>query len=423
MVPYIETMPLFSFHFLRKGLPLMRRTGDLKLIQELNRSIVLDTIREHGPISRSEIAKKNRISPTTVSSAVSELIQSGLIREDGAGTSSGGRKPILLSFEPNRRFLVGVTITNSIITIAELNLEAKVKRLETFPVRSETGEDFITYILQCMERFLSKCDRLHMCFGISVIAPGIIDSQKGIIRYNSKHRLKNVPFKEICEERFGLDTWLDNDTNALALAEKTFGRFQPYEHLIYIMIGDGVGSGIVVNGSIFRGFSGGAGEFGHISIDRGGIRCECGNRGCLENYVCWPAIYSRILSSIAQGKKTRMLDYAGGVMTDISPDIYRRAVRAGDELACEVTEEIAAYISTGLVSMVNLYNPEVVILGGEIVYDNPLLLSRLQENVGKYALDFVTDGLKIEQTSLGDNFLLVGSAAILLQDIFGFSIA
>jgi len=124
----------------------MQRTGNLKLIQELNRSIILKTIRHYGPISRSEIAKRNKISPTTVTAAVRELLQEGLVREDSVGTSSGGRKPILIRFSPESGFIIGVAITNSSIEIAEMNLEAKVCKQKIFPVRNLRGELVINYL-------------------------------------------------------------------------------------------------------------------------------------------------------------------------------------------------------------------------------------------------------------------------------------
>jgi predicted NBD/HSP70 family sugar kinase len=152
----------------------MQRTGDLKLIQELNRSIILRTIRHYGPISRSEIAKKNKISPTTVTAAVKELIRQGLVYEDGIGVSTGGRKPVLVRFSSDSKFIIAVAITNSSIKVAEMNLEAKVRR----------------------------------------------------------------QMKEMVEKQFKLKTWLENDANAIALAEKRFGAYRKFKNLIYITIGD-----------------------------------------------------------------------------------------------------------------------------------------------------------------------------------------
>ena len=173
----------------------MQRTGDLKLIQELNRSIILKTIQNHGPISRSEIAKRNNISSTTVTTAVRELIQQGLVYEDSIGESSGGRKPILVKFFSDSKFIIAVAITNSYIIIAETNLEAKVQRQEKFPVNNLTGKLFIDYLIKSISQFLKVYPDLEKCIGISITFPGIIDVKREVIGENTKLKLKNVPLK------------------------------------------------------------------------------------------------------------------------------------------------------------------------------------------------------------------------------------
>ncbi len=400
----------------------MQKTGNLKLIQELNRSIILKTIRHYGPISRSEIAKRNKISPTTVTAAVRELLQEELVREDSVGTSSGGRKPILIRFSPESGFIIGVAITNSSIEIAEMNLEAKVCKQKIFPVRTLRGELVINYLLKSIGQFLEEYSDLKKCIGISIISPGIIDVDKGIIYENTKLKLKDIPLKEMVEKRFKLKTWLENDANAIALAEKQFGDYKKYKNLVYVTIGDGVGAGIVINGSIFRGSSGGTGEVGHVSIDRNGIYCDCGNRGCLENYVSWPVIYSKTLSSVSQGKHTMMVKIAKGDINRITPSIFRAALKKDDQLAKEITKEVAGYLATGIVNLVNLLNPNIIILGGKVAYDNHFLLSRVKKLVFKQALAILTDKLKICPTSFGENFRMIAAATVPIQEIFHFSV-
>lgn len=157
------------------------------------------------------------------------------------------------------------------------------------------GELLIDYFLKAIGQFLEKYSD-KKCIGISIVSPGFIDVDKGIIYENTKLKLKDIPLKEIVEKKFKLKTWLENDANAIALDEKQFGAYRKFKNLVYVTIGDGVGAGIIVNGSIFRGGNGGTGELGHTSIDRNGIHCDCGNRGCLENYVSWLAIYSKLSS-------------------------------------------------------------------------------------------------------------------------------
>jgi len=401
----------------------MQRTGDLKLIQELNRSIILRTIRHYGPISRSEIAKKNKISPTTVTAAVKELIRQGLVYEDGVGVSTGGRKPVLVRFSSDSKFIIAVAITNSSIKIAEMNLEAKVRRQKVFPVYNLTGKLVIDYLLKSIGQFLEEYSDLTKCIGISIVSPGIIDVDKGIIYENTKLKLKDIPLKEMVEKQFKLKTWLENDANAIALAEKQFGAYRKFKNLIYITIGDGVGAGIIVNGSIFRGCRGGAGEVGHTSIDRNGIPCDCGNTGCLENYVSWPAICSKVLSSVAQGKPTMMSELVKGDISRITPSIFCDALKKNDQLAKEIMKDTAAYLATGMVNLVNLLNPDIIILGGKVAYDNQFLLSQVKKLVFQKALNILTDKLEICPTSLEKDFRMIAAATIPLQEIFHFSIS
>lgn len=401
----------------------MQKTGNLKLIQELNRSIILKMIRHYGPISRSEIAKKNKISPTTVTAAVKELIYQGLVYEDGVGVSTGGRKPVLVRFSSDSKFIIAVAITNSSIKIAEMNLEAKVRRQKIFPVYNLTGKLVIDYLLKSIGQFLEAYSDLTKCIGISIISPGIIDVEKGIIYENTKLKLKNIPLKEMVEKQFKLKIWLENDANAIALAEKRFGAYRKFKNLIYITISDGVGAGIIVNGSIFRGRRGGAGEVGHTSIDRNGIPCDCGNTGCLENYINWPTIYSKVLSSVAKGKHTMMSELVKGDISRITPSIFRDALKKDDQLAKEVMKDTAAYLATAIINLVNLLNPDVIILGGKVAYDNHFLLSQVKKLVFKQALTILTNKLEICSTSLRDDFRMVAAATIPLQEIFHFSIS
>ncbi len=400
----------------------MRRTGDLKLIQELNRSIILDTIRHYGPISRSEIAKRHKLSPTTVTSAVGELIRDSLVSEVGTGTSKGGRKPILLQFSPDSHFLIGISISGSKITIAEMNLEAKVRKKEIYAIKSYQGDRVISYLLEIMEKFFSPYESLENCVGISIVTQGIVDSDNGVIRYNPKLKLKDIPVKEIVESRFPIKTWLDNDTNAYLLAEKNIGDFCHFQNMLYVTIGDGLGSSILVNGSIYRGYAGGAGEFGHTTIDRTGVRCDCGNIGCLENYVSWPAIYAKLLSALAKGKQSSIFELAGNDVNRISATVFRQALEQNDPLAEGILEEIASYLASGLVNLVHLFNPEAIILGGEISFDNKLLVSKVTQYVHEYAHGILTEGLAICLNSLGEDVEVVGAAAVVLQDTFQFSL-
>lgn len=400
-----------------------KKTGDLKLMQALNRHIIFETIRDKGPIARNKIAEMVGVSPTTVASAVTELIREGFVTEMGEGESSGGRKPILVRFEPDNRFIIGVSITHLGVAIAELNLEAKIKMKRFAAFTSTTEEHIILQVLQEIELVIKGYNNLTGCLGISIICAGIVDAANGVIRYNSRLGLKDVPLKQIVGERFSLRTWLDNDVNAIVLAEKYLGGFADLAHLIYVRVGDGIGAGIMINGHVLRGFNGGAGEFGHTTIDWSGDLCHCGNMGCIGNYADWSGIYSRILSEISTGTKTAMLEFATGDITQITPSVFRESIIAGDALAIRLTEEAALHLSAGIVNLVNLFNPEAIFFGGELFEGNSLLIKLVKERVYKQSLEFLTQGLDICGSSFGEDDELIGAAAVVLQEVFGFSVA
>ncbi|WP_237392056.1 ROK family transcriptional regulator [Paenibacillus dendrobii] len=399
------------------------RKGDLKLVQELNRSMILNKIRGSGPISRISLAKECSISPSTVASAVQELIKEGYVSELGAGKSSGGRKPILLQFAPDNHFIIAVAITNSSIELAELNLEAHIKRKCLKPVKGETGEEVIQLMTEELDLFMQDCRDLERCAGIAVTVPGVVNVEKGIVYYNSKLRLDHVPLKEIIERRYGLRTWIENDANAAVLAERRFGNCGEYPDLIYIVVGDGVGAGILVNDNVLRGSSGGAGEFGHTSVSRSGIRCECGNVGCLENAVSWSAVYSRIVAGITSGRPTVLSELCRGNFSEIRPSLYKEAIRLGDALSMDINEEVAEHLSAGIVNLLNLFNPGAIIMDGSLAYDNPVLLERIREHVQRRGMRILKDGIPIKPSSFGTDGNLIGGAAVVLSQIFRFSLA
>lgn len=399
------------------------RTGDLKLIQELNRFIILKMIREEGPVSRSEIAKKNKISPTTVASAVQELIKDGLVSEIGVGRSSGGRKPILLQFSPDNHFMICVSITNSFIEAARMNLDFRIMKKHTVAMPERAGDQMLDAVLKVIDGMAGDAEEKHNCVGISVVTPGIVNNQSGVIHYNAKLNLADINLKHIIEERYGLKAWIENDTNAMVLAERKNGGYDNVRNLLYITVGEGVGAGIMLNDTLLRGARGGAGEFGHTSMDRSGIRCECGNVGCLENYVGWPAVYWRIVTSISRGRTTSMLHLAGGDRTAITPRIFNLALEEGDPLAGDIADEITGYLGAGIVNLVNLFNPEVIVIGGELIGEPGVLHRRISDYISKHALYVLSDGLQVRVSSLGRDAKLIGAASVLMQDLFHFTLS
>ncbi|WP_082235345.1 ROK family transcriptional regulator [Halobacillus massiliensis] len=399
----------------------MKRRG-FKLVQELNQFRILDMIRKNGPISRSDLAKNLNLSPTTVATAINQFVTEGLVVDGMTGHSRGGRKPILVSFVPSSKYLIGVSITNSLITIASMDMEAAILHKSTYVLNILKQDNIVDSIVSRINDYVAKVPELEHCLGISIICPGIVDAEHGIIRKNTKLQLEDVPLKALVEKQTGLKTWVDNDANAIVLAEKQFGDFQDKRNVLYIQLGEGLGAGIIINDEIFRGKSGGAGELGHISINKHGPVCECGNTGCLDHYVGWPAIYGKILSSLTRGHSSAMLSLAENEMSRIDVSIFLKALAQEDEMALSIASEMAEDLASGLVTLVHLFNPDVLLIGWEAVHKEPSLMSQIEKKLRDHSFTLFTNKLEVHPATLGDNPGLKGAAAVLLQDIFNFSI-
>ncbi|WP_059103004.1 ROK family transcriptional regulator [Shouchella shacheensis] len=392
----------------------MRRTGDLKLMQQLNRSIILNTIRESGPISRSQVAQKIRVSPTTVTSAVGELLEQSLVKEVGSGSSNGGRRPVMLAFNPESRFVISVVIDSLELSIGKVNLAIDVKKKVHHAIPNDGR--FLELLVEKLQLFIDEEEDLKDCEGISVIVQGIVDSEQGIIQHNNRLDLYDLPLRDILEERFSIKCYVENDTNGLLLAEKYLGKLQGDSDLLYVAIGDGVGASFFTNGALTRGANGGAGEFGHTSVNANGLPCKCGNRGCIENYISWRAIEARLKEDLAKEK----LVYSS--QDSVKPEVFCERLRKGEPVAAAIYKDVLEYSTVGIVNLVNIYNPSFVHLGGSLPYLLPEFVKELSEKVKQRSLSSLSNNLVIQGASFGPDAGIKGAATVLLHDFFEFSL-
>lgn len=305
---------------------------------------------------------------------------------------------------------------NSSIQLAVLNLAGDRKKERIYNVENAKGETYIHYLMNVLSLFIDSINSQTKFVGISIVCPGVVDAKNGTILYNAKLDLYDVELKARVEQAFGLQTHVENDMNALVIAEKQFGD-APFREMLYLSIDEGVGSGIVVNDHIFRGYSGSAGEIGHMSVVPGGISCSCGNQGCLENYVSWPAIYARILSGwFTQKEDSSIVEKANRMPEMIKPTHFVESVCEGDPFALKIVEEMAEYIAVAITNVLHFMNPQAVIVNGEHVVNNEPLISLIKKKVERRAMKIVTKDLEIRQTALSNDMNLLGALAVLLQD-------
>lgn len=389
--------------------------------KQLNELLMLNVIRAYSPISRTDIAKITRLSGATVTKFIDNLIQTGLVREDGYSVSEGGRRPTLLKLVPEAGFVVGIDLGASNLRAVVVNLEAEivakiVKKTSPNEGREKVFKRMIETVYEVIDASGVDKDKIK---GIGIGISGVIDHQRGVCLFCPNIKgWENVPVKKLVTEKFGFEVSVDDSSRTAALAEHWCGLAPKVNNFIFVDVGVGVGSGIFANGQLYRGSRGTAGELGHITINKNGPRCRCGNRGCLETLVSGPAIARRTRKRLEEGVVSLIEKMSGGDFTRITPEIVAEAARKGDKLAFNIMEETGKYLGIGIANAVNLFNPELVIVGGGISRAGAPFLDTVKRTVKARALHTALTSVDIKLSELGDTTAAQGAAILVLEDTF-----
>jgi len=309
---------------------------------------------------------------------------------------------------------IGIDVGGTNIKIALVSDEGKILYSNSIPTRTEMGYEYTDNSMKEAIKLLLNETKLNtkdiegMGFGF----PGQIDCQKGIVRLAPNvPGWVNVPIAEIMEKEFGIPTRVDNDVRTAALGELNYGAGVGCQNLVCITVGTGIGSGLVINGKLVRGASNAAGELGHIKLNiTDGPLCGCGDRGCLEAYASGPAIVALAEEYIRGGKSTKYRELAN---PDITPYIVATAAKEGDPVAIQIFKIIGEYIGMGLVSVVNLLNPEKIIIGGGVAGAGEILFNPIKETIAKRAMAIQRDAVEIVPAQLGNSAGVIGASLLI----------
>jgi predicted NBD/HSP70 family sugar kinase len=372
---------------------------------------VLRLIWQERAISRAEIARRVGLSRSTVSEVIEILIPTGLVAAGGPGESSGGRRPIMLHFQDDACCILGVEMGASHVAVALTNLRGHVLdwELSDHPVRTDPEGTRARLAGLCDQALQAWKRGARRLVGIGVAVPSPVDpthrfalSRVVLPEWHGESGLERLG------ERFGVPVRVDNDANLGALAEQWWGAGQGISHFAYVKVGTGVGSGHVINGELYRGATGFAGEIGHLSMDPHGESCLCGLRGCLALLVGSPALVKRA----AELRATTPTSMPDG---DITMAALEEAGLAGDPLALRVAREAAEHLGIAVSGMLNLMDPAVVIVGGGITALGDRFLGPLRE-----AVRLRTRGgdatPSIVMSKLGPQSVPVGAATLVLKE-------
>lgn len=376
---------------------------------------LLKLIWEQRRISRADIARLTGLSRSTVSEAVKDLLQSGLVRETGAGEARGGRRPIMLEFQDDACGILGLDIGATHVCVALTDLRGRVLewRITGHPVREDPAGTRELALRLCTELRALWSAGGRQLIGIGVGMPCPIDprqpfrlSEVVMPRWQGHNGLEEL------RDRLGLPILVDNDANLGALAEQWWGAGQGVRDFAYIKIATGIGLGHILGGEIYRGATGVAGEIGHLAIDPHGRPCVCGLNGCLVMYAGTAALVSQTLELLPA--------YPDSRLQHETPTIgaIEGAALAGDPLALRVVREAAEHLGVTVAGLLNLNNPSLVVLGGGITRVGELLLGPLRETVRRRTLVSSISAAEIITSGLGQHAVAIGASTLMLEAAF-----
>jgi glucokinase-like ROK family protein len=390
-------------------------TADSSFVREANKALVRNLLRDVGLLARAEIARRTQLSRSTVSSIVSELIETGYVREVGEGQSSGGRRPMLLEFNYNARYIIGADIGSNHMLAVLTNLEGRALR------RAELALDVGASLPGALDALAALVERLLrqsgiateqvLGIGIGIPAPLAYRDER-IASQSILTGWQGVNLGQAFAQRLGRPSFLDNDANLGALGEQAWGVGRGCANMAYIKLGTGVGGGLILNGELYRGQFGSAGEIGHITIDAHGPYCRCGNRGCLESLASVPALLKQAQAALDSGRASLLQREA------LSAPALVGAAQAGDELAVALIEQAGVAIGVAVAGLVNLLNPPLVVISGGLAAAGDMLLGPLRATVRQRCLPMLAAGLSIVGAQLGQEAVALGAVHLVLQQTF-----
>jgi len=394
--------------------------GSFQGMKSLNKSTILNVIRQSGPISRAEIAKLTKLTPPTVTNLVGELIESRLVVESTLGESTGGRKPILLLINSSAFYVIGVYAGAKRVKAVTANLDGKVVRqVEMKYEDNQTSEQFLLALETAVEKVMQSTHPNQEPFlGIGVGMHGLVDPELGLSLFAPHLNLRHVPIKWALEKRFKLPVEVENDVRAQAIAESWFGKGVGIPNFICVHVGTGVGAGIIIDNKLYRGSSFTAGEIGHTTIDSNGPRCSCGNYGCLETMVGGAALARRAQQAIRYGKESIIEEWVAGDLDKIDGEMLCRAAQRNDQVAIEVLSDTGRYLGIGLANLINTLNPALIILSGGVSRAEQFVLQPLLKTLERRALTKPAKEVTIAISELGENAIAIGAFTLLLNKLF-----
>jgi len=377
--------------------------------KEHNTNLVLKTIFDKESIGRAEISRITRLTRTTVSEIVADLIAEGLVKEVGMGVSIGGKSPILLSLEADSRYLIGLDLARKKFSGAIVNLRGEIRYQVEQDIQGLDGVAALASVYAILDRLTRTTYKPLV--GIGIGTPGLVNTTEGVVVNAVNLDWKDLSLAGPLQEKYRLPVLVFNDSQAAAMAEYTYGKSHSSDsNLIVINARHGIGAGIIINGQLFQGDGGGAGEIGHVVVvPVGGQLCRCGNRGCLETVASAQALIERTQMLVSQSIQAQLPQ-------EITLDTIEQAFTSGDPLARQVVLETGRYMGMAVSSLVGTLDIQKIVLTGDMTRFGQPWLEAIQGIISQATLSRLAQETQIEIGLLGEDNIILGASAMLANN-------
>lgn len=399
---------------------IMMLVGNSKYILKINKKKIFNLIYNSKSISRAEATKLSGISAPTVSRVVDGFLKEGLVKEIGMGQSTGGRRPRLLKIADTENFIIGIDLGTTNIYGVLADLSANIIHEEKQPTRLEEGfYKIMDQTAEIVEILINQAaERKTRLLAIGMAVAGLINKKLNIVEFSPNFHWHDADIVGTLGKKFDLPIFFDNVTRVMALGELCYGVGKQYKNFVFVNIGYGIGAGIILEGQPLHGARGMAGEFGHITIDKDSkIQCDCGNFGCLEALASGQGIARSAQRVLESGAQSILDDMCGGDIQKVTAEMVANAAKKGDAIAWSVFSQAAEYLGIGVSALINLFNPEAVILGGGVIQAGEILFDTVRKTVNARSLNRSSRGVPLLPATFGLKAAVMGAISLVMNKL------
>jgi len=395
------------------------KSNDMNVVEQKNNSQKLKIIKHlflYGVMTNTELGKYVNLSTPKIISLLSELKNENLIEELGPGNSSGGRRPNLYGNREDAFYIVGISINiyQTIVSIFNAKNQ-KITDDHILPLTISHGTAIIDPIVEFTESIIrEKQIPREKIIGVGIEMPGMVDSQTGI---NKTYMVSDIPVAKIFSEKFGLEVLIENDAKTRAFAELRLGAARSKRNILVIHLDWGIGLGIIVNGKLYKGRDGFAGEFGHLPMVDNGILCKCGKQGCLETIASGTAIARMAQEELKAGRSSFLSQLINDDIENIEIRKVVQAATMGDQYSISILANVGHWLGKGFAYLIQIFNPELIILGGRMSEANQFILPPIQQSIQIFCNPELGNEIDIKVSELGSQAGIQGVVCLLLEHL------